>query len=626
MQVSIKNFRGCASADFEVSPLALICGQNGNGKSSIAQAVAAALTGNAAVLDGLNKTNSSKLLRNGESRGRCKVATSEGEASANWPGASTKRTENAPAASAMACGLTSIADMRPKDAAAKLIEIMQADPTREDLASALEGFAPDMIAAIWARIESDGWDAAHKRAVERGQELKGGWEHVSGQKYGARKGDEWRPEGMADAPNEGWSKHIKHLQAAVELAASDQAVYEAARRRYDSNAPLIEGWRAELDAMGFGDNLPAIDDARDELEEAAINVAGDSKRIAELKALAQKGRDTLPAAGEAEQAEIDARHALEEATAKLAALPLPQVQGKHTECPHCAGHVEIISRTELKAAAEFDAAEQQRRDDAIVAQQGAVAAAQSVLDNAEADARALFAIVRAGGNAGHELLGMSTGTVSADRVAELREWCAKVGRGHWLTDKIASTSEAEPVAPAGDIDSLRDDLQSAELAAHAETCLQRAREYHERIISNQSLIDALAPTGLRQAKLSESLLALNARLEALTPYGWWTTALDDTLMPTWGDAPYVLLSESEKWRVRAVLQIALAEIEGASCIILDAADMLDKTGRNALFTMLRSISIPAIVCMTLDSREQMPNLSAAGIGQQYWVDSGELIA
>ena len=43
MEITVKNFRGCAEAHLTLEPVALVCGTNGAGKSSIAQAVAAAL-------------------------------------------------------------------------------------------------------------------------------------------------------------------------------------------------------------------------------------------------------------------------------------------------------------------------------------------------------------------------------------------------------------------------------------------------------------------------------------------------------------------------------------------------------------------------------------------------------
>lgn len=38
MEITVKNYRGCESAELSIAPLALVAGINGAGKSSIAQA------------------------------------------------------------------------------------------------------------------------------------------------------------------------------------------------------------------------------------------------------------------------------------------------------------------------------------------------------------------------------------------------------------------------------------------------------------------------------------------------------------------------------------------------------------------------------------------------------------
>jgi hypothetical protein len=82
------------------------------------------------------------------------------------------------------------------------------------------------------------------------------------------------------------------------------------------------------------------------------------------------------------------------------------------------------------------------------------------------------------------------------------------------------------------------------------------------------------------------------------------------------------LATSEQYRVRAVLQVAMAHLDKSAMVVLDAADVLDGTSRSGLFAMLEESQLPAIVCMTLTKREQMPDLETAGFGMSYWLDSG----
>jgi len=78
--------------------------------------------------------------------------------------------------------------------------------------------------------------------------------------------------------------------------------------------------------------------------------------------------------------------------------------------------------------------------------------------------------------------------------------------------------------------------------------------------------------------------------------------------------------------VKAVLQVAIAQRDGSCMVIFDGADILDNSGREGLFTLLRVvIGQPiraALVAMTIPSASRVPNLREAGIGMSYWVNQG----
>ena len=91
-------------------------------------------------------------------------------------------------------------------------------------------------------------------------------------------------------------------------------------------------------------------------------------------------------------------------------------------------------------------------------------------------------------------------------------------------------------------------------------------------------------------------------------------------MPTYGGTQYELLSESEKFRVRVVLQIGMALSDKSQALVIDAADILDKGGRNGLFKAVKSTGLPAFISMTIDSKELVPSLSKSGVGASYWIN------
>lgn len=608
MDITVKNYRGCAAAELSLSPIALVAGMNHAGKSSIAQAVAAALTQNAAVLPGVTKSAAGQLLRDGEKRGSCKITTADGSATVNWPGASASTDGDAPTATLMACGLVSLVDMKPAQAATTLIEILRALPTRDDLSAALPGVPVAMLDAIWQRVEAEGWDGAHKRAVVRGQEFKGAWEHVTGERWGSAKGAEWRPAGYSDDQVD----NVAELRDRLEQFVARNARAESVVRQRQELQAVID--RAP-------DTAPVVQDLESQLEKAIANRAGDAGRRAALESVINQAEGVdLDAA--CERAD-EARKAVEDAKAEHDALPQPLADKDPVSCPHCGEGLEIVSRTDVRKAVSINKAEQKRRAEAIGKAIGRLETARSEYHAAEAEANRLQALVDRANDARAELEAMPSGTVTDDEIAALRQSVASAREAERAMSAAADAREklqALPEAEVVDVQDLRDELAEAEIAAHEADRVKQAAGYHQKILDNQRLIDELAPTGLRQRKLAECLAELNGNiLDLCSTAGWASVELADDLSATLGGRPYLLLSESEKFRVRVALQVALAGYDGSDAVIIDAADILDRAGRNGLFKLLRRADVPALVCMTIDEPAKVPDLSKAGMGRSYWI-------
>ena len=71
-----------------------------------------------------------------------------------------------------------------------------------------------------------------------------------------------------------------------------------------------------------------------------------------------------------------------------------------------------------------------------------------------------------------------------------------------------------------------------------------------------------------------------------------------------------------------MLQIAISVLDRSACVVLDAADILDSQGRNGLLMLLKKTERPAIVLMTVNKPELVPDLGKIGMGNAYWVDNG----
>jgi hypothetical protein len=182
-------------------------------------------------------------------------------------------------------------------------------------------------------------------------------------------------------------------------------------------------------------------------------------------------------------------------------------------------------------------------------------------------------------------------------------------------------------APAGDLADVETAGIEVEAAEQQLTGFRQKRdadELHDKIMTNNAVLDILAPDGLRAKKLGHVLELFNtAQLGRLSlAAGWNQVTVDAEMTLAYGGRPYALLSTSEQYRVRAVLQIAMAHLDDSAMVVLDAADVLDGPTRSGLFDLLEEGGLPALVCLTLTRPEQVPNLAAAGLGLSYWIDAG----
>jgi hypothetical protein len=151
----------------------------------------------------------------------------------------------------------------------------------------------------------------------------------------------------------------------------------------------------------------------------------------------------------------------------------------------------------------------------------------------------------------------------------------------------------------------------------------RADEIHGTIEAGEVVLGLLAGDGLRAQKLARVLDTFNSSMATLSETANWSPVVVASDMSiSYGGRPYALASDSEKYRVRVVLQVAMARLEGASLVVIDAADILDGPARGGLMAMLKKAGLPALVCMTFSRIDQMPDLSDSAMGASYWITDG----
>lgn len=574
MRVTIKNYRGVSSAELDLSKICLLAGTNEAGKTSTAQAVAAALTGEPVPIVGVKKSSAGMLVRSGTASGSVELQSDTGKTLVSWPSAKVKTEGQAPYASPFAAGMSSIVTMDEKERIQVLTEYMKATPTKADLESSINtlNLPAQIIDQLWERIESQGWDATHASVKEKGAKLKGHWDEITGEKYGSKKADSFIPEGwepdlMGQAETT-LQAQVTDARDALEAAIASEAVDDSKRADLEACAELLEQRTAEYESL-----KKVKDDTY-------------SNQLQEVQGL------------------------VDEFTAKIDAIKavmrgLPQLDTTvTTPCPSCGVALEV-SGQRLTVATVLSDEEKRSRQAAIDAEQA------KIVDLQQAQSKHMATIAK---------LKTQISESDADQAQRVLEAKRLMDESARATKELQGMAVAA-AGPAGGVEQCRTTLSLAESRLKAFKTKYDADRVHASIQINQDLIDKIAADGVRGDVLNKAMKSFNDACAGISKAaGWRTVALEPNFLPTYGGTEYLLLSESAKFRVRVALQLTMARMDRSELVIVDAADILDKGGRNGLFKALGYAGIRALVCMTIDAKAMVPDLAKAGVGVSYWLN------
>ena len=554
----LRGFRGLERADITIDPVCLVAGLNYAGKSSVAQAVAAAVCGTpvpyfkASKPDKplLSKTDSKELVRGGMDQGLVEISVDGKVAcSVKWPDLAIEG-DGRVQCSKFAAGMLNVMDLDDGDRQKFFAGLLQAMPTPDDLRLALMEAIPELgdanggehLKRLLDMVNVSGWDAAHAHAKETGSRLKGQWEGAAQERYGSAKAERWRPQGwrpeLADKPLEAIAAECTQAEAKWQQAVAQRAV---------------DG--AELEALMLAANSEAA-------EQAAYTVA--------------------------KEADDEAARQVADRKVKIAQSQIPDA----LPCPHCGALVEVHQDLSGVKITEATMGPQERTERLLK-----LKASRDILVRLE-QAR--------------------TGTAAALAEARRRHEGVK-GATEKLTEAQKRQGGQEAVDVALDlVNGLKKDKAMIEAVG-------QCSRLHNLIHANQKIVDVLAPEGLRRQKLVRALAKFNQKFLAVLcqEASYPAVTLDNDLEVLYGGRRHFLLSDSEKYRVKAVLQLAIALYDKSPLVIYDGADILDAAGRNGLFAMVQSCdSVSFLICMTMADRKKVPDLAGAGIGYSYWIEDG----
>ena len=154
----------------------------------------------------------------------------------------------------------------------------------------------------------------------------------------------------------------------------------------------------------------------------------------------------------------------------------------------------------------------------------------------------------------------------------------------------------------------------------------QAAQHHADVVAWDALAEAFGPGGIPAELLAEALGPINERLAAMANLSEWArVGIEADMAITADGRPYALLSESEKWRIDAMIAEAITHLTGLRLLVLDRADVLIGAERDRLFWWLDDLAADgaidtALVFMSLKS----PPAGLPDAITPFWIEDHEV--
>lgn len=576
-RIQADNLLGLKHIDVRLpTPVALFAGRNGAGKSSLQEAVRMAISWET-VRDVKLKKELGLLVLEGQSAGGA-VVTIDDDAEKSYAFHLPKGQFTGPEIDeSMRVALLGqrFARMSADERRTFLFGLMKIKASAGTVKPRMlaRGCEEAKVDAVLPLLRA-GFASTCEHAKDKAKEAKGAWRQLTGETYGEVKAESWEaqapevPAGDAAALAEQVAAFDRNLAKLNESLGSIRTAARQAQEAAAKRAALAEG-AGKVASLG-----EQLEQAKKELAEYEPKVAALRERasgtvrvglVHDMARFIDTVRPT-DAEGATTQARLLAAYTKEHG--KLdAGQPDPEAQAA---LPDHERGLQVLQNRARNLQRDLDAAVQAK------GQYDALAPAVEVVD-----ASAEIA----------EVEGMIA-TVKGDR------------------------QQAE---------TLRQEIEAAKkLAATAAMKTADAKQHHADVQAWLKVAEALAPEGIPNELLLEALLPVNDALaQASVDSDWMQAKIGADMALTGGGRPYQLLSESEQWRVDAMVAQVVAELSGIKIVMLDRVDVLDLPGRQQLLTWMDSLAALGVI----DTALLFGTFKALPDGQPdtitcFWVEGG----
>lgn len=591
--ITAKHFLGARAVDVDVdTPVTIFAGPNGAGKSSLREAISAALTGDVSRV-ALKKEYPS-MVSDGAKKAVVALDTDVGPATLTLP-------------DGRHVGLTVYTGALPYLLNPERFAQMKADDRRTFLFE-LTGLraTPDKIKGLLLERNLDakkvdkvlpmlraGFPAAVKFAEDEAREAKGAWKSVTAEQWGSEKGESWEAEVPAfDAKRHAdIGEQLKLAEGRVADANTQLGTLQEKHRTYQAS------------------------------REAAARSAEIAESVTRIEAKLATDRGHLE----------DAEAALHEAQQRAGTAPREGLV--HDLAAAVREFTVIIGDTDslvqsvtgaIKPWSDYDLSIIESAYSAYVTQYGEPG------EGGEAEARARLPeltkardmMKRAVDNDERDLAAARAATEALKLKSDVEAVTEEQVNGAHTTVTAAT---AQRDALRTELDRLNNAKRAADAAADK---TKTAAAHHADICQWLDIAGALAPDGIPGEMLAQAIAPINGRLAELAAFAEWAIPeIDADMTIRAGARLYSLLSESEKYRVDALIALTIAVLSETRIAFFDRFDVLDLKGRGDLLALLDDMATQGEISTALvfGTLKKLPEGLPAST-KAHWIENGELLA
>lgn len=593
--LNVQNFLGARAVDIQLpKPVALFAGKNGAGKSSLRDAIALALTADLGRVS-LKKDAGHLITEGGESAVVEVIANGESYAVAiNGAGkiSDSQQGREAPAALSYVLDAQRFAKMADNERRSFLFGLMGVKMDGPSIKQRMldKGLDAKKIEQVIPILRA-GFDAANKEAAAKARDAKASYKTATGgETWGKEKGGKWQP---AALPAEAEKAQSRHDNAKEKLTEADKELAAAQQELGAAKAAQRQANEAESKRLELHDLAGKVERFQTKLNLDTAELTAWQEKVETCRALAG-GKLNPRAPGEF------LLRGLASVTNGFLSVTCdyPDVEWPSELINRAAAHLAEYKKLhgdagEGEAKADPEAvAKLPEYENALKLMESAVANSKRNLESAQKAAEQL-----------KELDGLKANTNSDEAEAKVAE--LKTKRDAWLAD----------VTKYRDI---------ADQYSRRQALIEQVGKLHTDVLAWSDIADALAPDGIPSELLAESILPINERLCSSAGFAeWLQPVIHSDMRITYGLREYGLLSESEKWRVDAMIAEAVSHLSGLNMLVLDRFDVLDLKGREDLLYWLDGMATDGEIdsALIFGTLKGLPALNFDNI-EAFWIDNG----